>query len=54
MPIGVIWIVVFGMHGGGRHGGPSLPVVSDAEVQFIANRQCIIEIQRHQRGGHMA
>ena len=54
MPGAALGIVVLGVHGGGSHGGPGLPVVSDASVQFIANRQCVIEVQRQQRGRDMA
>ena len=54
MPGAPVGFAVLGVHGGGRHGGPGLPVVSEAAIQRVANRERIVEVQRHQRGRDMA
>ena len=54
VPWAAVRVVVLGVHGSGRHGGPGLPVVSEATVQLVANDLGIVEVQRHQRGRDMA
>ena len=54
MPCAAVGIVVVGVHGGGRHAGPCLAVQPEAAVELVADRECIVEVQRDQRGRHMA
>ena len=54
VPDAAVRILVLGIHGGGRHDGPSLAVVSEATVQLVANRERIVQGQRHQCGRDIA
>ena len=57
MPGAALGVVVLGAHGGGRHGSPGLVVQPEATVEFVADRQRIIERQgdkgRRDMAGHV-
>ena len=54
MPGPAVGIVVLGVHGGGNHGGPRLPVQSKPAVQLVADAEGIVEVEGDERGRDMA
>ena len=53
VPASFVRIVVLGLHGGGRHGGPGVPVVTEPSVEFVAKDKGIVQIERDERGRDM-
>ena len=51
MPGSAFRIIVLGLHGSGRHGGPGLPVQPAAAVGLVRDDRGIVEIER---GGDVA
>ncbi len=50
---GAAGIAVLGAHGGGRHGGRGLPVVTEPSIESVADTEDIFQLEGDQCGGDM-